>query len=498
MDESIQVSSVIEKLPSSLKDYKHKLKHEKDEMSLTQLGSHLRIEESLRAQDADRTKEPKGKEVMDPTFFNMVEVGEGSNKNKGRFQGAKRPFKPSNSSKSNVGEPTGPCWICGQSGHYKADCRVKRPKKGQPPKKGGSGARQGSKDQGPPKHQGNDLFIENISDGSNSDLNYVPLISEACYVQDDDVAWWIDSGATRHVCKDRSWFEDYQLAKDGTMLFMGNESKAAVEGIGTVVLSFSSGNNVILKNVFHVPLMRKNLVFGSLLSKDGFKQVYESDKYVLSKHGTFVGFGYLCNGMFMLNLQRNDDIMNVVNACSDIAPSDLWHARLGHVHFRCLLLMSKGELIPSFDVTNSACYICQLNKITRQPFPGVKRSSSVLELIHSDLCDFHSTPSIGNKKYVITFIDDSTRYCYIFLVHSKDEAMVKFGEYKTEVELQLSSKIKKMRSDRGGEYYDPTFFSSCGIIHEVTLHIRRNRMVYLRGKTVLSKRWLIPCYLTRV
>jgi transposase InsO family protein len=46
--------------------------------------------------------------------------------------------------------------------------------------------------------------------------------------------------------------------------------------------------------------------------------------------------------------------------------------------------------------------------------------------------------------------------------------MDKFGIYKTEVELQLSSKIKKMRSDRGGEYYDPTFFGSCGIIHEVT------------------------------
>ncbi|GJZ27723.1 ribonuclease H-like domain-containing protein [Tanacetum coccineum] len=49
MDESISISSVIDKLPPSWKDFKHTLKHGKDDLSLVQLGSHLRIEESLRA-----------------------------------------------------------------------------------------------------------------------------------------------------------------------------------------------------------------------------------------------------------------------------------------------------------------------------------------------------------------------------------------------------------------------------------------------------------------
>jgi transposase InsO family protein len=56
----------------------------------------------------------------------------------------------------------------------------------------------------------------------------------------------------------------------------------------------------------------------------------------------------------------------------------------------------------------------------------------------------------------------------VFLLHFKDEAIDKFKIYKSEVELQLTSKIKKLRTDRGGEYFDPTFFGSCGIIHEVT------------------------------
>ncbi|XP_057421080.1 uncharacterized protein LOC130715083 [Lotus japonicus] len=49
MDETISVSSIIDKLPPSWKDFKYNLKHGKDDLSLIQLGSHLRIEESLRA-----------------------------------------------------------------------------------------------------------------------------------------------------------------------------------------------------------------------------------------------------------------------------------------------------------------------------------------------------------------------------------------------------------------------------------------------------------------
>ncbi|GJZ16079.1 hypothetical protein Tco_0551756 [Tanacetum coccineum] len=69
MDESISVSSVIDKLPPSWKDFKYTLKHGKDDLSLFQLGSHLRIKESLRAHDSDKGN---GKEVAGPSV-NMTE-----------------------------------------------------------------------------------------------------------------------------------------------------------------------------------------------------------------------------------------------------------------------------------------------------------------------------------------------------------------------------------------------------------------------------------------
>nr|GEU53839.1 zinc finger, CCHC-type [Tanacetum cinerariifolium] len=109
-----------------------------------------------------------------------------------------------------------------------------------------------------------------------------------------------------------------------------------------------------------------------------------------------------------------------------------------------------------------------LTKITRQPFNGVNRESKVLDLIHSDLCDFHANPSFGHNKYVITFIDDASRYCYVYLLHAKHEALDKFKIYKQEVELQRQESIKVFRTDRGGEYYDPVYFQSTGIIHQTT------------------------------
>ena len=56
----------------------------------------------------------------------------------------------------------------------------------------------------------------------------------------------------------------------------------------------------------------------------------------------------------------------------------------------------------------------------------------------------------------------------MYLFHYKDEALEKFKIYKTEVELQLGVPVKCLRTDRGGEYMDPRYFQSVGIIHETT------------------------------
>ena len=101
----------------------------------------------------------------------------------------------------------------------------------------------------------------------------------------------MDTGANIHVCADISLFFSYQVGWISSLL-MGNGARAAVRGVCTVDLKLTSEKTVQLKNVHHVPSIKKNLINGSLICRDGFKLVFESNKYVLSKYGTFVGKDY--------------------------------------------------------------------------------------------------------------------------------------------------------------------------------------------------------------
>nr|GEX54824.1 zinc finger, CCHC-type [Tanacetum cinerariifolium] len=166
----------------------------------------------------------------------------------------------------------------------------------------------------------------------------------------DAIMWWIDSGATTHVCKDRCWFKTYEPVEDGSVLYMGDDHFAHVHGKGSVSLEFSFGKTITLFNVLYVPKLRKNLVFGPMLNKCGYKHVYESDKYILSNSGVFVGFGYYNNSMFMLNLNKvPGDSDSAYMSSFTVVNSSLWHARLGHVHYKRMLKMPKDDLIPAID-----------------------------------------------------------------------------------------------------------------------------------------------------
>jgi transposase InsO family protein len=94
----------------------------------------------------------------------------------------------------------------------------------------------------------------------------------------------------------------------------------------------------------------------------------------------------------------------------------------------------------------------------------------------------------GGKRYFITFVDDSTRFFYVYLLKTKDGALHYFKTYKAEVENQLEREIKRLRSDRGGEYFSGDFSDFCvehGIIHKRTPHTHHNPMGLLKERTVL-------------
>ncbi|XP_057488500.1 uncharacterized protein LOC130774470 [Actinidia eriantha] len=151
-----------------------------------------------------------------------------------------------------------------------------------------------------PKHAQANMVVENISNGVN-DMNLCAVLTEVNKIGSNTKEWWVDTGATRHVCSNKEMFITYQVVTNGEQIFMGNSAISKVEGQGKVVLKITSGKELTLNNVLHVPEIRKNLVSGSLFSKHGFKLVFVSDKFILTKDGVYVGKEYLTDGLFKMN-----------------------------------------------------------------------------------------------------------------------------------------------------------------------------------------------------
>ena len=173
----------------------------------------------------------------------------------------------------------------------------------------------------------------------------------------------------------------------------------------------------------------------------------------------YVGKGYLSNCLFKMNVMTVFPTIDNNKGTSSIymlESSNVWHDRLSRVNYHTLHRLINLNVLPKFEIDfDHKCETCVETKMARASFKSVERSTESLDLIHSDVCDMKSIQTRGGKKYFITFIDDCTRYCYVYLLRSKDEAIEAFMQYKNEVENQLNKKIKVLRSDRGGKYESP-------------------------------------------
>ena len=151
-----------------------------------------------------------------------------------------------------------------------------------------------------------------------------------------------------------------------------------------------------------------------------------------------------------------------------------WHSAFGHVNssvFRHQTFYEDGSLLPippkSYD-----CEPCSLAKSTHHvPSQSTSRASKPLELIHSDLSGKAPVPSLGGSYYYLTFIDDFTRYAWIYFLKKKSDATAAIKDFITLIENQTSFSVKRFRSDQGGEYLNEVleeFFAQKGIQHDLT------------------------------
>ena len=454
LDQSFQVACLIDKLPDSWTDFAKTLSHTQSDLTLSQALNSIRIEEQHRLRNKNT--------IRNQSKAYNVEASSKKNQNYQNKTFKRKPYnsrnphrKPKQTYDQNKKKAGGDrfCFVCGRTNHMAPQCFYKKTAPLQPKKKG------------PPNAQVN-VVTSNAgpSETSFRSIFHIPEINMTLQALD----WWIDTGAGIHICSDRSWFSSYQVS-NGRTVIMANGAETRVLGVGQVNLKLTSGKVLTLHGVQHVPNIRRNLISGSLLVQQGFRLVFESNKVVISHGVLFIGKGYLSEGLFKLNVIHSS--FNENHLIMNIESSSIWHGRLGHVNYNSIKKLMNLNLIPKDNLKNNQkCSVCVEAKLPRQPFKSINRDSDLLELIHSDVCD-SGRISRGGNKYFVTFIDDQSKYCYLYLIKTKDEVLNKFKIYKTEVENQQEKKIKIIRSDRGGEYTSNELTNFCedhGIIHEVT------------------------------
>ena len=107
---------------------------------------------------------------------------------------------------------------------------------------------------------------------------------------------------------------------------------------------------------------------------------------------------------------------------NDEFSSMLWHRHLGHITRDRMERLTKNGILDSLGFSYfQTCVDCVKGKITKGRKKGATRNKGLLEIIHTDICGPFTPAILGGYKYFITFIDDFSRYGYIFLIHEKSK-----------------------------------------------------------------------------
>ena len=336
------------------------------------------------------------------------------------------------------------------------------------------------------------------------------LLSLVCYESNMCVShndWWIDSGSTIHVSNTLQGFLNQRKPLGSECsIYSGNQMPSHVEAVGTCKLILNSGHVLILDRTFYIPSFSRNLISVSRLVPCGYCFNFSGDSFQLIKNSIVVGYGTICDGLFKLKLSdvpysltASQESVGIKRSIMTENSSLLWHRRLGHISIERVKRLVNSGVLDNLDFTDfDTCVDCIKGKQTNKLKKGANRSSEILEIIHTDICcpDMNSS----GQKYFITFIDDHTRFMYLYMLHNKYEALDAFKIYKAEVEKQYRKQIKVVISDRGGEYYGrytgtgqalgpfAKFLQEQGIIAQYTLPgtPSQNGVAERRNRTLLD------------
>ncbi|GKC71910.1 putative ribonuclease H-like domain-containing protein [Tanacetum coccineum] len=176
------------------------------------------------------------------------------------------------------------------------------------------------------------------------------------------------------------------------------------------------------------------------------------------------------NNMYSFNLENivPSGGLACLIAKATIDESNKWHRRLGHVNFKNLNKLVKGNLVRGLPLrifhNDHTCVACQKGKQHKASCKAksVSSISQPLQLLHMDLFGPTSVRSLNHKTYCLVITDDFSRFSWVFFLRTKDETSGILKDFIRQIENQLNQKVKSIRCDNGTEFKNRDFIEFCG------------------------------------
>ncbi|PKU68330.1 Retrovirus-related Pol polyprotein from transposon TNT 1-94 [Dendrobium catenatum] len=310
-------------------------------------------------------------------------------------------------------------------------------------------------------------------------LNYAPTTSRqprALLAQPSSTAnqdWVLDSGASSHLTLDVSNINYPASYRGSDVVSIANGSSLPIHNTGQGILPLPDTDRKLrLSNLLHVPSLKHNLLSVSKLTTDNSIRIcFDANGFTikdLQDHRPLL-HGRLHNGLYQLQLAPNKSISALQTTRTTLNP---WHARLGHPHNHAISILAKSVDTIKAVTSSFVCKVCSMAKSHKLAFNNSKTASSApFQLIHSDVWGPAPQESLDGFKYYVLFIDDYTRFCWIYPLFYKHETLTKFKNFCNLILNQFNTKPKLLRSDGGGEFTSTdfkTFLAQQGIIHQIT------------------------------
>ncbi|KAJ9535867.1 hypothetical protein OSB04_un000981 [Centaurea solstitialis] len=145
---------------------------------------------------------------------------------------------------------------------------------------------------------------------------------------------------------------------------------------------------------------------------------------------------------------------------SSITSFDLWHACLGHLTPNRIKVLASSGSLGNVSSESVSCLSCKLGKHHALPFDNNEFTSILpFDLIHSDVWGPAPHPSMGGARYFVIFVDDHTRFTWIYLMKHRSELPHIYITFARMILTQFSKPIKILRADNAMEYKESSLLS---------------------------------------